>query len=87
MPLRGTWNSTQQKYKDLTTQRTERTRRQILLHVVSVERESGLSGANYQVLYKALCHKYVNRKDLAGLFCIRESSDESEQKKEESTPE
>lgn len=30
----GTWNSTKQKYRDLTTQTTERTRRQILLHVV-----------------------------------------------------
>ena len=49
--------------------------------------ESGLSGANYQVLCKALCHKYVDRKDLAGLFCIRESSDESEKKKEDSKPE
>ena len=49
--------------------------------------KSGLSGANYQVLYKALCYKYVDRKDLAGLFCIRESSDESEKKKEDSTPE
>ena len=49
--------------------------------------KSYLSGENYQVLYKALCHKYVDRKDLAGLFCIRESSNESEKKKEDSTPE
>ena len=49
--------------------------------------KSGLSGTNYQVLYKALCHKYVDRKDLAGRFCIRESSDESEKKKEDSMPE
>lgn len=34
MLLRGTCNSIKQKYKDLTTQITERTRRQILLHVV-----------------------------------------------------
>ena len=31
--------------------------------------KSGLSGATYKVLYEALCHKYVDRKDLAGLFC------------------
>ena len=43
--------------------------------------ESGLSGANYQVLYKALCHKYVDRKDLAGLFCIRESQMKVRRKK------
>ena len=30
----GTWNSTKQKYKDLTTLTKERTRRQILPHVV-----------------------------------------------------
>ena len=32
--LRGALNSAQQKYKDLTTLTKERTRRQILLHVV-----------------------------------------------------
>ena len=37
--LRGTWNSIKQKYKDLTTQTTERTRRQILPHIVLVVRE------------------------------------------------
>ena len=31
--------------------------------------KSGLSGATYKVLYEALCHKYVDRKDLAGHFC------------------
>ena len=41
------------------------------------------SSATYKVLYKALCHKYVGRKDLAEKYCIqRESTD-----KEESTSE
>ena len=31
--------------------------------------KSGLSGATYKVLYEALCHKYVDRKDLARQFC------------------
>ena len=31
--------------------------------------KSGLSGATYKVLYEALCHKFVDRKDLAGQFC------------------
>ena len=31
--------------------------------------KSGLSGATYKVLYEALCHRYVDRKDLAGQFC------------------
>ena len=44
-------------------------------------------GRNVPLQGKALCHKYVDRKDLAGLFCIRESSNESEKKKEDSTPE
>ena len=43
--------------------------------------KSGLSGANYQVLYKAMCHKYVDRKDLAGLFRIRESQMKVRRKK------
>ena len=42
----------------------------------------GLSGATYKVLYEALCHKYVDRKDLAGQFCILGSSDESKKKKD-----
>ena len=37
--LRGAWNSIKQKYKDLTTQTTKRTRRQILPHIVLVVRE------------------------------------------------
>ena len=46
----------------------------------------GLSGATYKVLYEALCHKYVDRKDLAGQFCILGSSGESK-KKQDSTSE
>ena len=42
----------------------------------------GLSGATYKVLYEALCHEYVDRKDLAGRFCILGSSDESKKKKD-----
>ena len=42
----------------------------------------GLSGATYKVLYEALCHKYVDRKDFAGQFCILGSSDESKKKKD-----
>ena len=86
MLLRGAWNSAQQKYKDLTTLTKERTRKSYHM-LCRWKEESGLSGANYQILCKVLCHKYVDRKDLAGLFCIRESSDESEKKKEDSTPE
>ena len=40
------------------------------------------SSATYTELYKALCHKYVGRTDLAEKYCIRESTD-----KEESTSE
>ena len=29
------------------------------------------SGATYKVLYEALCHEYVDRKDLAAQFCIK----------------
>lgn len=36
------------------------------------------SSATYTVLYKALCHKYVGRKDLAEKYCIRESTDKEE---------
>ena len=43
---------------------------------------SGLSGATYKVLYKALCHKYVACKGLAEKFCIRESPDESKKRKD-----
>ena len=46
----------------------------------------GLSGATYKVLNEALRHNFVDRKDLAGRFCIRESSDESK-KKNDSTSE
>ena len=42
----------------------------------------GLLGATYKVLYEVLCHKYVDRKDLAGQFCILGSSDESKKKKD-----
>ena len=31
--------------------------------------KSGPKGATYEVLYEALCHKFVDRKDLAGQFC------------------
>ena len=48
--------------------------------------KSGVSGATYKVLYEALRHNFVDRKDLAGRFCIRESSDESK-KKNDSTSE
>ena len=44
--------------------------------------KSGQSGATYKVLYEALRHNFVNRKDLAGKSCIRESSDESKKKKD-----
>lgn len=44
--------------------------------------KSGLSGASYNVLYKALCHKYVACKGLAEKFCIRESPDESKKRKD-----
>lgn len=40
------------------------------------------SSATYTVLYKALCHKYVGRKDLAEKYCFRKSTG-----KEESTSE
>ena len=40
------------------------------------------SSATYEVLYKALFHEHVGRKDLAEKYCIRESTD-----KEESTSE
>ena len=36
------------------------------------------SSATYEVLYKALCHEYVGRKDLAVKYCIRESTDKEE---------
>ena len=42
---------------------------------------SGLSGATYKVLYKALCHEYVACKGLAEKFCICESPDESKKRK------
>ena len=40
------------------------------------------SSATYTELYEALCDKYVQRRDLAEKYCIRESTD-----KEESTSE
>lgn len=40
------------------------------------------SKATYNVVYKALCHKYVECNGLAEKYCIRESAD-----KEESTSE
>ena len=51
--------------------------------------KSGRWGATYKVLFEALCHTYVDRKDLAGQFCIREMTCtvKSEKKKEYSTPE
>ena len=33
------------------------------------------SSATYLVLYNALCHEYVGRKDLAENYCISESTD------------
>ena len=36
------------------------------------------SSATYEVLYKALCHEYVGRKDLAVKYCSRESTDKEE---------
>ena len=30
--------------------------------------KNGPSGATYKVLYEALCHRFVDRKDLAGQF-------------------
>ena len=33
------------------------------------------SSASYLVLYEALCHEYVGRKDLAVKYCISESTD------------
>ena len=36
------------------------------------------SSATYEVLYKALHHEYVSRKDLAVKYCIRKSTDKEE---------
>ena len=36
------------------------------------------SSAAYLVLYEALCHEHVGRKDLAVKYCISESTDEEE---------
>ena len=44
--------------------------------------KSGLSGASYNVLYEALCHKYIACKGLAEKFCIRESPDQSKKRKD-----
>ena len=51
-------------------------------HMLCAWKRREASSATYTVLYKALCHKHVKRKDLAEKYCIRESTD-----KEESTSE
>ena len=41
--------------------------------LISWKRRDG-SGATYRALYDALCHEFVNRKDVAEEFCIYERS-------------
>lgn len=50
-------------------------------------KQKSFSGATYKVLHEALCHNFVDRKDLAGQFCICKTTEKSETKKEDSTPE